>query len=59
MAVLVLSSLVGAVTFTMENSVWKQLGVHPGLKLAVIIGHRWNRNPRPQPQKFGKLAFQI
>ena len=36
--VLVLSSLVGAVTVTVDNSVWKQLGVHPGLKLAGILG---------------------
>ena len=21
--------------------------------------HRWNRNPRPQPQNFSKLAFLI
>ena len=22
-------------------------------------GHRWNRNPRPQPHKFSKLVFLI
>ena len=35
----------------------------PCLSLLVVVGrrrnHRWNRNPRPQPQTFSKLVFLI
>ena len=27
--------------------------------MTTIETHRWNRTPRPQPQKFSKLVFQM
>ena len=31
----------------------------PRTRIAASLPHRQNRNPRPQPHKFSKLAFLI
>ena len=37
----------------------KIAGAYASRLVARAVHHRWNMNPRPQPQKFSELVFLI
>ena len=43
----------------LQNAFATCLNLTGGTMRGCIQSHRWNRNPRPQPQKFSKLVFLL